>query len=372
MDPDRTLEEFKCQFNLVLKQIPGFSDSSTDDFPSVISIDEPIWNNNEDKHHRRDALAKVKLEVMAFLRPTRIKFSDQVRQAGDCCHPGCPRNRSDYNGGSCFQGSHVHADGKRAHPCELALFTDGRLQHEMKSLGIDDVCRCHHDYAAEKRSFDLDKLKNFKLIPLPKPERGEGKNILHELMNDDVFQDKIVCVIMEYYINGWSTMSPPTYGDYNTLRLVIDAYFERFADDYTIPNAEQWNDANLSNRSEFFRETFRYILQDMCGVCGAATAPGTKEAAKKSPEDMTEGDFACLRRDFDLRNMPVKERQSVEADHNIATLKGKLVSRAPNILDMIDELCHTIYLCYFCHKKRTANQQKKNSWSNGDRDYTLK
>lgn len=317
------------------------------------------------------ALGKVKLEVMAFLQPSRIKFSDQLRRAGDCCRPGCTRNRSDYNGSSCFQGSHVNADGKRGNPSVLARRTDGRLQREMENIGIDDVCRCHHDTAAENRSFPLDTLKNFKLLPRPKPARGEGKNILHELMNDDVFLDKIVCVIMEYYINGWNTPSAPTYGDYNTLRLKLWAYFEEFADDFTIPTAEQWDDSNFPDRKEFFLRTFRYILQDYCGVCGASTAPGTKEAAKKSPEDMVEGDFACLMRDMDLRNMPVIERQSIESDHDVAATKRKKVSDTNNILEMIDELCHAIFLCYFCHKKRTANQHKKNSWSTGYRDYNI-
>ena len=320
---------------------------------------------------RLQALSKVKVEVMAFLQPRCVKFSDEVQQVGQCCYPGCTRNRSDYKGGSCFQGSHKNADGKRANPSQLAYRTDGRLEHEMKTLGIDYVCAPHHDNAAEKRSYPLDTLKHFKLIPRPKPARVDGKNILHELMNDDVFLDKIVCVVMEYYINGWSTPSAPTYGDYNTLRSVIYSYFGEFADDFTVPTAEQWDESNLCDRGHCFLQTFRYILQDFCGVCGAATAPGTKEAAKKSPEDMTEGDFACLRGDFDLRNMSVIERPSVESDHDVAVTKGKQASKARNILDMIDELCHAIYLCYFCHKKRTANQHKKNSWSTGNRVYIV-
>lgn len=67
------------------------------------------------------------------------------------------------------------------------------------------------------------------------------------------------------------------------------------------------------------------------------------------------------------------ERQRIEADHTIgrSTTDGsKQVPLIENIFAMLDEICHAPYHCYFCHKRRTANQAEKESWNKPDRDYT--
>ena len=332
---------------------------------------ESKWNNQKHDFQRKNSLGKVKMDVIAALQPRRNKFSTECNKPGECIRPECKRNVFSYKG-SCFQGSHVNDDGKVNNPSLLAIATDGRLEKEMRTQGIDTVCANCHDAASEKRKYRLDQTKLLKLIPRPIPNRGDGKNILEELINNEVFRLKIACIIMEFYVRGWSTPSPINYGGYNTLRVVALAYFGLLADDYMVPTAERWDgERELVNRFDYVSRSLRYVLQDWCGTCAAATKPGTNEAAAKQSEEWIESDYACMECDYDLRNKTVIERQSIEADHDVATSKNKKVSSTSNFFASIDELCHAPYHCYFCHKRRTANQYRNNSWSSSDRDYTV-
>lgn len=137
--------------------------------------------------------------------------------------------------------------------------------------------------------------------------------------------------------------SPEKFGDFDTLRVVVEAYFGILADDYIVVTASRWNDGLLIDRSQCIQKTFQYIIQDVSGTCAAATAAGTKDAERKPQEDWNESDYACKEGDYDLKNFSVLERQGIEADHDKATSKEKLVKNAKNLLDKIDEACHAPY-----------------------------
>ncbi len=350
------------KFDNAIKQVPGFEQFSHDDFPAMLAINDSIWNCSKEKHDRLDALGKLYLQVLMVLKP-----SSDDKEPGQCSHSGCPRNCREYRG-SAFQFDHVNRSTKVNDPNRLARRgPKERLMNELES-GLDSVCGLHHDGLKERRGFEVDNSKWIKLIPRPAQARGGGKNFLNELRENKSLRLKFSFIIIEHYVRGWSTVSAEKVGNFDTLRIVVEAYFGVLADDYIIPTANQWNDGIAA--CQYFRSLISYIIQDVSGTCAAATAAGTKDATRKSPEDWNESDYACKKGDYDLKNMSVLERQGIEGDHDKSSSKEKEIAQTGNVLNRIDEACHAPYHCYFCHKRRTANQNKKNGRSNAIRDYT--
>ena len=185
-----------------------------------------------------------------------------------------------------------------------------------------------------------------------------------------------ILFIMDCYGRGFmisGSAAGEDMGDYNTLRVMFLAYFDTVADDVMSLSAKQWNDINSKSKpAHHIRKSLRYTVQNHCGVCLAANEPATSEASRKRPADWVEKDYACRKENFDFRKYTMIMRQHIEADHNIAESNGKknkIVSDFKNIFRMFDEMFHAPYHCYFCHKRRTANQAKKDSWTTNDRDY---
>ncbi len=200
--------------------------------------------------------------------------------------------------------------------------------------------------------------------------REDGKDI-DELMQDRVNRLKYTSIIMELYARGWmSDKRSKKGGDYNTLRTVVLAHFGTFVDDFVAPSASDWNGCNQQN---YVFQALRSIVQNQCGVCAAATAARTEEAQNKEPRLWEEDDFACLAENYNFRKYPFVERQANESDHTVArcaTDGAKRTSDHDNIFAMLDEIFHAPYHCFFCHRVRTANQKKNDSWRTGNRDYT--
>jgi hypothetical protein len=362
-----TLVQFREKFTGLVQQIHGLEDVTAASFPSLTSID---WNNVNDnrKSSRHVSLATLKTQLISALTPLSRQFSDgNTVGPGQCQNPMCTRSIFDYAGSS-MQLDHVTNDDKKNDPCKLAQKADDGLIKEMKNNGFRNGCGHHHDHGDKTREWEPSILKHFKLIPRPVPTRTGGSSFRQLLLNDQKARIKLGIFAALTYCHGWNSDKAPSYGNFDTLRVVVYGLFGLLVDDYTILDPYRFN--VTTNRHQYIRECVRYIMQDLCGTCFAATFPSTAEGKRKleENEEMSESDFACKAGDFDLRNMTVLERQGNEADHNDPTKKRKGVSDCANIYEMFDEACHAPYHCYFCHKRRTAKQHPN---SRCNRDYTL-
>jgi len=267
-----------------------------------------------------------------------------------------------------MQLDHVTNNDKKGDPTIVAKKADDALINEMKENGFRNDCGHHHDHGDKKREWEPSILKHIKLIPRPVPNRDGGSSFRELLLDNQTLCIKFGIFAALTYCHGWNGHSAPSYGNFDTLRVVVYDLFDLLVDDYMILDFYQFNVTKC--RNWYIRECVRYIIQDLCGTCFAATFPGTAEGKRKleENEEMSECDYACQAGDFDLRNMTVLERQGNEADHNDPTKKRKGVADCANIYEMIDEACHAPYHCYFCHKRRTAKQHPN---SRCIRDYTV-
>lgn len=347
-------------------------DLSADDFPTLRSANDPVWKNEDKTCQRVHLLSKLSREVITVLYPSKINGVDLERQPGDCTHACCSRNQLRMDGSS-FQGKHVNDTLKTSDPSALGFRGIEKYIEEMEDAGILPACALHHDGAEERRDITLDDSKHHLLSP-PQDDlrRDEGNDLLGILRDNRVRRLQYILFVMDCYGRGWmkDNRTDSEIGDYNTLRVMMLAYFDTVADDVVIPSANQWNDCNTGN---YIRSSLRYIVQNHCGVCPGANKAGTKEVEKKLPESWEESDYACCKENYDFRKYAPVERQRIEGDHTIgqsAADDAKVVSRCMNIFEMLDEICHAPYLCYFCHKRRTANQRKENSYHLPDRNYT--
>jgi hypothetical protein len=362
-----TLVQFREKFTELVQQIHGLEDVTAASFPSLTSID---WSNsNGRKRHRREqGLATLKTQLISALTPLSRRFSNgETQRPGQCQKPGCTRSIFDYAGSS-MQLDHVRNDGKKDHPFTLAQKADDGLIEEMKENGFRNDCGHHHDHGDKTRKWEPSILKHIKLIPRPVPIRTGGSSFRQLLLNDQKVRIKLGIFAALTYCHGWNSNKAPSAGNFDTLRVVVYGLFGLLVDDYMILDPYRFNET--TNRNHYIRECLRYIMQDLCGTCFAATFPGTAEGKRKleENEEMSESDYACRVGDFDLRNMTVLERQGNEADHNDPTKKRNGVADCSNTYEMFDEACHAPYHCYFCHKRRTAKQHPN---SRCNRDYTL-
>ncbi len=360
-----TLEQFKEKLTELLQQTNGLEEVTADSFPALTSID---WNH---KSRRRDRLASLKVQLISALTPLSRRFSDgETHRPGQCLWPTCTRSILDYAGSS-MQLDHVTNDDKKGDPAKIAQKADDGLIKEMKENGFRNDCGHHHDHADKTRKWEPSILKRIKLIPHPVPTRDEGSSFRELLLNDQKLCIKLGIFAALTYCHGWNSRAEgdaSSYGNYDTLRVVVYDLFGLLVDDYTILDPYRFNET--THRYNYIRDCLRYIMQDLCGTCFAATFPGTAEGKRKleENEEMSESDYACKAGDFDLRNMTVLERQGNEADHNDPTKKRKGIAECKNIYEMFDEACHAPYHCYFCHKRRTAKQHPN---SRCNRDYTV-
>ena len=358
--------KFKEKLTELLQQIHGLEGFTAASFPALTLIE---WNsvNRNHKKRRLQSLASLKTQIISALTPLSRQFSNwETHRPGQCWHPRCTRSILDYKGSS-MQLDHVRNDNKKDIPYNLAQKADDGLIKEMKNNGFRNDCGHHHDHGDKTREWEPSILKHIKLITRPVPTREEGSNFRELLLNNQTAHIKFGIFAALTYCHGWNSDKAPSHGNFDTLRVVVHGLFGLLVDDYTILDPVQLK--KTTNRNEFIRKCLRYIMQDFCGTCFAATFPGTAEGKRKMEmqEEMSESDYACRAGDFDLRNMTVLERQGNEADHNDPTKKRKNVSDCANIYEMFDEACHAPYHCYFCHKRRTAKQDRNSC----NRDYTV-
>ena len=360
---DVTLDQFKEEFTNALQQTIALKELSADDFPSLKTTDESVWSNDKNTSQRRNLLAKLILEIIYALYPTEINGQDLGREPGDCSNANCSRNFLRMRG-SAFQGAHVDRDEKENHPIKLA-FRGGSeaVIAEMVRSGIVPTCALHHDGKEGERTNPLDDSKHHLLSP---PEdrlkRDEGKDFLDILQNDRVRRLQYCLFIMDCYGRGMITQkggwANHEIGNYNTLRVMHLAYFDTVADDVVGASPTQWNNNRCTPDYEI-RKSLRYVIQNHCGVCPGANEAGTLDAKGKPRESWEESDYACHEENYDFRRYAFVERQRIEADHikaQATTDDSRMVSEIKNIFSMLDEICRAPYKCYFCHKRRTGNQ----------------
>eukprot|EP00984_Skeletonema_dohrnii_P023979 scaffold13085_cov77-Skeletonema_dohrnii-CCMP3373.AAC.1 len=149
------------------------------------------------------------------------------------------------------------------------------------------------------------------------------------------------------------------------------AYFDAVADDVVKPSANEWNDCDTRY---FSINGFKHILQKHCGVCPGANKAGTREAQSKPQGSWEDSDYACHKENYDFRKYTSVERQRIECDHTMARSTGDdgtKVADIKNFFELLDEICHAPFLCYFCHKRRTANQWEKNTWHLPVQDFII-
>eukprot|EP00984_Skeletonema_dohrnii_P026749 scaffold16142_cov87-Skeletonema_dohrnii-CCMP3373.AAC.2 len=362
--------EFKDKFTCTLNQIEGLEYLSADDFPSLKSADESVWKNERNSDQRRTLLGKLLREVVTALYPPKINGIDLERKPGDCTHPNCSRNCF-HMGGSSFQGAHIDDTKKTNEPSWLAQGGSEKFIEEMKIAGICPTCAMHHDGLEEKRDFDLDGSKHH-LLSQPRHALGrdDGSDFLQILRHNRVRRLQYCLYAIDCYGRGLmkDRRTESEICDYNTLRVMFLAYFDTVADDVMLPSVNEWNE-NGCRTAYHILSGLKYVVQNHCGVCLAANQPGTLEAKNKPQEIWENGDYACDEMNYDFREYTAVERQRIEGDHTYSrqVTGRKKVSQCLNIFELLDEICHAPFHCYFCHKRRSANQDPRKP----DRDYTI-
>ena len=375
------MDDFKDEFNSKLKDIDELKHLSADDFPSLRTTNPSIWHDGRNKK-RLVLLGKLFCEVIAALYPPSIGIDgeelDLKRRAGDCTGATCCRNLFSMDGTS-FQGAHVDDTEKTSNPSQIAIQGMEMYFEEMEGAGIVPTCALCHDGAKESRtSFELDDIKHH-LLSLPKHpiRRDQGRNLLQILRDDRVCRLRYILYFMDAHCRGMMKCvdTDAQYGDYNTLRVMFLAYFDSVADDFVKPTAKQWNSCDGKvNTKLFILQGLKYVVQKDCGVCPGAKEAGTLEALEIPEESWEDRHYACCEENFDFRHYNSVERQRIEGDHTIAqstTDDSRNVGDCENIFEMLDEICHAPFHCYFCHKRLTANQHKKKSWHSTERDYII-
>ena len=373
-----SLEKFKDEFTSQLNEIDDdeLKQLSADDFPSLRSARESVWRNEKNNIQRLRLLGKLLNEVINALYPSSINGKVLRRKPGDCTRAGCCRNflRMD---GSSFHGAHEDDTLKTLNPSAIALRGFEKYIEEMENAGVRPTCAPCHDGAKERRAFDLDATK-YHLLSLPKHPigRNEGHNLLQILRDDRVRRLQYILFFMDCHCrNMMKDGTDADYGDYNTLRVMFLAYFDSVVDDLVKPNARQWNCCDTSIDTRYYiMKAFKYVLQKDCGVCPGANKAGTLEAKNTPRELWKDSDYACCEENYDFRRYTSVERHRIECDHTIAQLTGDdavSVAKISNFFELLDEICHAPFLCYFCHKRRTANQWEKDTWHLPDLDFTI-
>ncbi len=357
-----SFDQFKEEFTNALQQTIALKELSAADFPSLKLTDESAWSNKKNDSQRTNLLSKLILEVIYALYPTEIDGQDLGRKHGDCSNANCSRNFFSMRG-STWQGAHVDRDKKEDHPSLLALRGSAAVITEMERSGIVPTCALHHDGKEGERKNELDDSKHHLLSPPQDSLKcDEGKDFLDILQNNRVRRLQYCLFIMDCYGRGMMTRgerADQEIGNYNTLRVMHLAYFDIVADDVVGASPTQWNNNNRSTPDHEIRKSLRYVIQNHCGVCPGANEAGTLEAKKKPRESWGESDRACHEENYDFRRYAFVERQRIEADRikaRATTDDSRIVSAIKNIFSMLDEICRAPYKCYFCHKKRTVNQ----------------
>ncbi len=368
------MDKFKDKFTSKLGETDGLEHLSADDFPSLKTARVSVWQNEGDHNQRLILLGKLLCEVINALYPSSINGKDLRRKPGDCTRACCSRNFLSMDGSS-FHGSHEDDTLKTMHPCQLARRGFKEYIEEMENAGISPTCAVCHDGAKECRSFNLDVSKHHLLSPPKSPlGRDDGRNLLQILRDNRVRRLQYILFYMDCHCRGMMKYKNTIaeYGDYNTLRVMFLAYFDTVADDVMRPSAKEWKDCHTDIRNYIMRG-LKHILQNDCGVCPGANKAGTQEAQKKPRGSWKNSDYACYDENRDFRKYALVERQRIECDHIIAQLTGvdaAGVAHIHNFFELLDEICHAPFHCYFCHKRRTANQRKKNTWNLPVRDFT--
>ncbi len=355
-----SFDDFKEELTKKLNQTNGLEHLSADDFPSLKSA-ESVWSNKKNIYQRKGLLGKLILEVIYALYPTEVDGQDLGRKPGDCTNANCSRNIF-LTRGSTWQGAHVDRDKKKGDPYKLAMQGSAAVIAEMKRSGIVPTCALHHDGKEGERSHELDASKHHLLsTPQDSLERDEGTDFLDILQDNRVCRLQYCLFIMDCYGRGMMTRESTRdqeIGNYNTLRVIHLAYFDTVADDFVGVSPTQWNNSSF-NPDRQIRKSLRYVVQNHCGVCPGANEAGTLEAKNKPRESWEESDYACYKENYDFRRYAFVERQRIEADHikaQATTDDSRAVSEITNVFSMLDEICRAPYKCYFCHKRRTVNQ----------------
>ena len=377
-----SLDKFKDEFTSKLKDIDGLEHLSADDFPSLRTAAESVWRNEGNPLIRQRLLGKLFREVITALYPSSINIDgkdlDLGRRVGDCTGATCRRNFFSMDGSS-FHGAHVDDTAKTLDPCEIALIGVEAYFKEMEDAGIVPTCAMCHDGAKERiTSFVLDDIKHHLLSPPKHPiRRDQGRNLLQILRDDRVCRLQYLLFFMDAYCRGMmkDRTTDAHYGDYNTLRVMFLAYFDSVADDFVKPTARQWNSCDIRVDTKYYiTKGLKYVVQKDCGVCPGANEAGTTEALAIPRGSREARHYACCEENFDFRKYNSVERQRIEGDHTIpqcTTDDSKNVGDCWYIFELLDEICHAPFHCYFCHKRLTANQYKKKSWHRHVRDYII-
>lgn len=369
-----SLAEFKKEFTSKLQSIDGLENLSAKDFPSLRTTDVSVWQNDGNNQQRIYLLGKLFREVITALYPSSANGKVLMRRTGDCTYANCCRNFLIMDSSS-FHGAHVDHTAKTLTPGNMFKHGMERYLEEMVKAGIRPTCAMCHDGADVHRSFDLDVSKRH-LLSLPKHPigRNEGLTLLQILRDNRVRRLQYILFFMDCHCRGMMTSNKKydhEHGDYNTLRVMFLAYFDTVADDVVMPSANEWNGCNTRH---YTMNGFKHILQKHCGVCLGANKAGTREAQSNPQRSWKDSDYACYKENYDFRKYTSVERQRIECDHTMALSTGddgNMVSSISNFFELLDEICHAPFLCYFCHMRRTANQYKKDTWNLPVHDLTI-